>query len=110
MDINNDSYLDAVVCGYWMPISILLNDGQKLILQRNNNLQDTNGWWNTIKVVDFDKDGDMDLIAGNWGLNTRLKASKEKPITLYSNDFDDNGNIDPIITYHYKGEETPFFK
>jgi hypothetical protein len=59
-------------------------------------------------VEDFDKDGDLDILAGNWGLNTRLKASKEKPVTLYLNDFDNNGTTDPIITYYHQGKETPF--
>lgn len=108
IDLNNDSLLDAVVAGYWMPISVFINDGVKLNLQKNNNLKYTNGWWNSIKVTDFDKDGDLDIIAGNWGLNTRLKASQENPITLYSNDFDNNGKVEPMITYFYQGEETPF--
>jgi len=108
VDINKDKLLDAIVCGYWMPISIFINDGKKLILQNDNNLLDTNGWWNTIKAEDFDKDGDVDLIVGNWGLNSRLKASTKKPITLYSNDYDGNGNIDPVITYYYQDVETPF--
>ena len=107
-DLNNDSFLDAIVAGYWMPIKVFLNDGKKLILQKNTQLEKTNGWWNTIKVADFDKDGDLDFIAGNWGLNTRLKASENEPITLYSNDFDDNGSVDPVITYYYQKQETPF--
>ena len=108
VDINSDGYNDAIVAGHWMPISILINDGKQLRLQENNNLNNTNGWWNTIKAEDFDKDGDIDIIAGNWGLNTRLKASEEMPITLYNSDFDDNGKVDPVVTYFHQGKETPF--
>ncbi len=108
VDVNNDQLLDIVAVGHWMPISIFINDGKHLKLQSDNNLLNTNGWWNTIKVEDFDKDGDLDFIVGNWGLNTRLKASKQEPITLYTNDFDDNGSIEPLMTYFYQGLETPF--
>ena len=108
VDVNQDSYPDAIVVGYWMPISLFINDGKKLIHQKNNDLENTNGWWNAVKAHDFDNDGDLDFIAGNWGLNTRLNASLKTPITLYRNDFDDNETIDPVITYFYQGEETPF--
>ena len=46
------------------------------------------------------------MIVGNWGLNTRLTASVEQPLNLYRFDFDNNGKIDPITTYFYKGTET----
>lgn len=108
VDINGDSLKDVIVCGYWMPISVFINTGKGLILSANNNFENSNGWWNCIKAADFDNDGDVDIIAGNWGLNTRLKASHKEPLTLYSNDFDDNGTIDPVITYFYQGKETPF--
>ena len=106
IDIDDNGYKDAVVVGHWMPITILLNDGTTLS-KLNTNLDDTQGWWNALEIADFDKDGDLDIIAGNWGENTRLKASKEFPIRLYRNDFDDNGREDPIVTYHYQGMETP---
>ncbi|ULC59060.1 VCBS repeat-containing protein [Flaviramulus sp. BrNp1-15] len=108
VDLNNDKLLDAIAVGYWMPVSVFINDGKKLHLQTKSNIENTNGWWNSVKVADFDKDGDLDIVAGNWGLNTRLKASYEEPITLYSNDFDDNGTIDPIVTYFYQNQETTF--
>jgi hypothetical protein len=108
VDLNDDTYLDAIVVGYWMPIKIFLNNGDQLLLQKNTNLEKTNGWWNAIKVNDFDNDGDLDFIVGNWGLNTRLQASKSEPVTLYSNDFDTNGTVDPVITYYYQKQETPF--
>jgi len=108
LDINEDGWQDAIVVGTWMPISIFINDGKKLKLQPANSLKNSNGWWNAVKAADFDKDGDIDIVAGNWGLNTRLQATNKQPLRLYSNDFDDNGTIDPVVTYYYQGIETPF--
>ncbi|SNR37275.1 Repeat domain-containing protein [Dokdonia pacifica] len=105
-DLNGNGYPDAIVAGHWMPISIFINDGTSLTLQKTTGLKNTHGWWNSIKVADFDNDGDQDIIAGNWGLNTRLKPTLEEPVTLYRNDFDNNNQIDPIVTYYYQGTET----
>lgn len=106
--LNNDGFIDAVAVGHWMPVTILINDGKKLVAQKNNGLETTNGWWNCVAVSDFDNDGDIDMVAGNWGKNTRLTASEKQPVTLYASDFDDNGNTEPVITYYYQGEETVF--
>ena len=66
------------------------------------------GWWNFMLPCDIDKDGDVDLIAGNLGVNSRLKASLEEPVRLYYNDFDDNGRKEQILTYFVGGKEIPF--
>ena len=108
IDIDNDSKKDLIIAGYWMPITIVLNTENGFVATKNESLSHTNGLWNCIKVEDFDKDGDLDILAGNWGLNTRLKASKNEPITLYSNDFDGNKTVDPVITYYHQGKEIPF--
>jgi hypothetical protein len=108
IDINDDQLPDIIAAGHWMPISIFINDGKQFKLQSNNNLKYTNGWWNTIKAEDFDKDGDIDFVVGNWGSNTRLSASKEQPLQLYRNDFDNNGTEEPIVTYFAQGKETVF--
>lgn len=108
VDLNGDRLPDIIAVGHWMPISIFINDGKQFKLQSNNNLKHTNGWWNTIKAEDFDNDGDIDFVAGNWGLNTRLKASKLKPLQLYRNDFDNNGSVEQIVTYYSQGQETVF--
>lgn len=107
-DLDNNGYKDLILIGHWMPISIFLNNGESLELQKNNFLEHSNGLWNSIEAEDFDKDGDIDFVCGNWGINTKLKASVEKPITLYRKDFDNNGTIEPIITYFHKNTETPF--
>ena len=108
IDLNNDNYLDLVVIGHWMPMTIFMNDSGVLKKETNNGLEETNGLYNTMAYDDFDKDGDLDFILGNWGVNSRLKASVEEPITLYRYDFDDNGKTDPIMTYYDKGQVTVF--
>ncbi|WP_289060818.1 VCBS repeat-containing protein [uncultured Zobellia sp.] len=107
-DLNGNGFQDLIVVGHWMPITIFYNNGKSLQLQDNPTLKNTNGWWNTIVADDFDNDGDIDFIAGNWGLNSKFKASKLEPITLYSADFDQNGLTDPIVTHFHQSKETPF--
>ncbi|MEZ4779711.1 MAG: VCBS repeat-containing protein [Flavobacteriaceae bacterium] len=106
IDLNRDGFQDAIAVGDWMPVSVFLNNGKKLTLQKNNGLDTSNGFWNTLKAADFDHDGDIDFIAGNWGLNSRLSASEKEPITLYKTDFDENGSEETLVTYFYQGIET----
>jgi hypothetical protein len=71
-------------------------------------LTDKKGWWNFILPYDIDNDGDIDLVAGNLGMNSRLKASDNEPVRLYYNDFDDNGKKEQVLTYCVQGKEVPF--
>ena len=107
IDINKDNIKDAILVGHWMPVTIFLNNGEKLS-KLEAGLEDSNGWWNAVTAKDFDGDGDIDIVAGNWGLNSKLKASVEKPLKLYLGDFDGNGSIDPVVSYFYKDKETAF--
>lgn len=71
-------------------------------------LTDRSGWWNVIHPVDIDSDGDIDLVAGNLGLNSRLTASESEPLRMYYHDFDGNGSKEHIVSYFLEGRELPF--
>lgn len=107
-DFNNDGTKELLVAGEWMNISLFEFDGDRFIeTTSEKNLDFTAGWWNCLEVQDVDNDGDQDIIAGNWGLNNIIKASKEEPAELFVNDFDGNGATEPIITFYKNGESYP---
>jgi enediyne biosynthesis protein E4 len=109
-DVDNDNDLDLIIAAEWSPISILINSNGRLspLALHGSGLEYSNGWWNTIKTVDIDGDGDRDMIAGNLGRNSKLKASIEEPVRMYVADFDKNDSIDQILSHYMDGIEYPF--
>ncbi|MBC8047792.1 MAG: VCBS repeat-containing protein, partial [Fimbriimonadaceae bacterium] len=104
-DINNDNDLDLVVTGEWMPITIYENNNGKLAnITKAAGLEGSTGWWNSLAAGDFDNDGDVDYVAGNFGLNCRYKPKDGKPIELFYDDYDKNG-IHDIIMGYWQGDK-----
>jgi enediyne biosynthesis protein E4 len=107
-DLNKDKQPDLVVVGEWMQPTILLN-------QKGNFTADVSemippnmyGWWNSIAADDLDGDGDVDLVMGNLGLNSIVKANITEPATLNYGDFDGNNTIDPYLSYYIQGKSYP---
>jgi enediyne biosynthesis protein E4 len=97
-DIDTDGDLDLVVIGEFMGIEIFLND-QGSFTKKASELQQEKGWWSALKIADVNQDGFPDLIVGNHGENSRFKASKEQPICLFVQDFDQNGALDPVMGF-----------
>jgi hypothetical protein len=104
-DIDKDGDKDLIICCEWGGIDVFINNKGSF---SKKSLTDKKGWWNFVLPVDVDNDGDIDLIAGNLGLNSRLKASVDEPVKLYYNDFDNNGKKEQVLSYFLQGIEIPF--
>jgi hypothetical protein len=66
------------------------------------------GLWQSLYAADVNGDGLMDILAGNWGHNSKLYAGKDGPLKLYVKDFDKNGSPEQVMTYTIKGKEYTF--
>ncbi|MGB3776663.1 MAG: VCBS repeat-containing protein, partial [Leeuwenhoekiella sp.] len=106
-DYDGDDDMDIMVVGEWMPITIFDNENGSFTKSKSQFLSDTEGWWNTISEIDFDNDGDMDYFVGNLGGNNKFHPTKEKPLHVYGNYFDDDDNYDMILSKLYEGNLVP---
>jgi hypothetical protein len=106
VDIDGDQSSDLVIVGEWMSPHIFKNNkGQ--FKELSSNLNELNGWWQTVAFADVNNDGKQDLIMGNIGENFYLQPSKKSPVKLFVNDFDKNGIKDKVVTYTIDGKDKP---
>jgi hypothetical protein len=98
-DFDNDNRPDLLLAGEWMPLTFYHNEGGTLKnVTRQTGIGDQVGWWSSLAPCDFDNDGDMDYMAGNYGENLYFQCHKNEPIAVYAKDFDKNGSMDPFIS------------
>ncbi|HEY4193976.1 MAG TPA: VCBS repeat-containing protein, partial [Mucilaginibacter sp.] len=107
-DLDGDGWPDLVVAGEWMPVKVFMNKKGKFIQQQNDEMDKLTGWWQRIVLADVDGDGKVDIIAGNYGLNSKLKPTAENPVKLFLSDLDKNGTVDPILTYSIDQKDYTF--
>lgn len=104
-DYDQDGNMDLMVVGEFMAPTIFRNTGTRLEKRTGTGLDGLTGWWNGLAAADFDRDGDIDYIAGNLGTNNFYKFSVAHPLRVYAKDFDDNGSIDAILSCYFKSEK-----
>jgi hypothetical protein len=105
VDIDNDGNVDLVLTGEWMPIRIFRNQGPKdqyrfAEVTQQYGMSNTDGWWNCLRAADLNHDGYVDLVAGNTGSNSFFQPTLDEPIQIMAKDFDNNGSVDPIVSYY----------
>ncbi len=108
-DANTDGFTDLLVAGEFMSLKVFLNQEGKNFKEGIDYFDnDQSGMWSRLITADFDHDGDMDFVAGNFGSNSQLIASPTQPLSLTYKDFDKNGSIDPIMSSFIQGKSYPF--
>ena len=108
--LNSDKpYPDLIVAGEWMPATYFDNSRGMLTKKEfGDSFPKLSGLWQSVYVTDLDGNGYVDILLGNFGLNSRMQVSSDALIKMYVNDFDGNGQTAPIFSYFENGIEKPF--
>lgn len=103
-DVRGSEKLDLVVVGEWMPITVFEQwEGRFVDRTDSAGLSETRGWWTAVHAADLNGSGTDDLVAGNFGLNSRIRPDSGQPVRLYLNDFNGEGQSEPILTRYNDG-------
>jgi hypothetical protein len=108
-DLNGDLKPELIIVGEFMSLQIFdFEQGKAKNVTASFFDESPSGLWNTMIIEDLNKDGKLEILLGNQGLNSQYKASVAEPMELYVKDFDSNGSVEPILTTYVKGIKVPF--
>ncbi|HKQ40774.1 MAG TPA: VCBS repeat-containing protein [Verrucomicrobiae bacterium] len=99
-DLDADGSPELVIACDWGPVRVYrYNAGKWREVTADLGLDRFVGWWNSVTTGDFDNDGRLDIVAGNWGRNTKYQSFRSQPLRMAYGDLDGNGIVEPLETY-----------
>ena len=108
LDYDKDGKLDLIVAGEWMPVRVFHQESGRFVERTEEaGLSGTNGWWNSVTTADLRGTGHQDLVLGNLGLNSYLRAFPKAPARMYLGDFANNGTLQQLVTFYKNGVSYP---
>lgn len=105
VDLNGEGNKSLLICGEWMAPLIGSIENETLSFCEIPGAGELKGFWQDLQTADLDNDGDLDIVLGNIGQNTRHKFSYAHPLHVVADDLDGNGSIDPILSYYNNHNE-----
>jgi hypothetical protein len=107
-DFNGDQIIDLILVGEWMSPQFFINRNGTFTNATEKYLpKSIKGLWRTIQPADVDRDGKMDYLVGNWGLNSKFHASEKYPLKMFVDDFAENNRIESLVAYEKNGKYYP---
>ncbi len=108
-DLDGDGRPELVLACEWGPPRVLRREEGRWIdwnprvtvdQRPPGTLRDLTGWWTAVAAGDFDADGRLDLLAGNWGRNSKSERHRAKPLRLDYGDLDEDGALEVLESYY----------
>ncbi|NNC83047.1 MAG: VCBS repeat-containing protein, partial [Flavobacteriales bacterium] len=108
-DLDGDGDEDLLVVCEWQTPHIFINENGKIGLNTEI-VPDIQGFWRSVHCEDLDGDGQMEILLGNLGTNSKYRVSSDHPLRMYLGDLDSNGKSDIMLAYkqgkHYHPDRT----
>lgn len=102
-DSDGDGWSDLLIAHEWGALELFRNTMGKLARVERTGLEKLTGWWNGLASRDLDGDGDIDIIATNYGRNTKYHPDPAHPALIYYGDMDSSGQSQ-IVEAEYEGD------
>jgi len=97
-DIDGKGQPEVIAAGEWTDVLVWQSNGASFSqVSSTLGLADRTGLWFSVTTGDLDQDGDLDIVLGGLGLNTRFTTALGEPLRLPSLDYDNNGKLDPLV-------------
>jgi hypothetical protein len=109
-DLDADGDADLLLACEWGPLKIYRNEQGNFVpwdvpiaradSTERSTLSRLTGWWNGVTTADFDNDGRLDIVASNWGRNTKYRRHLDRPLRVYWGTLSQLGGFDVLEAYY----------